>query len=362
MADYRTPPALTSEMSYERWKQEIEVWQLVTKLEPLKHAGAILLSLTGNAREAALEIGIDELKNPETGVQSLLTKLDSLYAKDTLLLSIDAYKDFEKFQRPEGMKISDYKIEFEKRYNRAKKYKMTVDDGVLAYRFIESANLTESQQELVRGTIDDMTYAKVTKKMSALFLETSSAISEGSHLPVKLEPTFLVGDSNQNSYGRGGYQGSSRINSNITGSGAAGPSGSNRNMSYPVSAAGTNSGNNSRNKKFYGGRRKYNSNRVRKNPKVDGEQTFCHNCHSNRHYVADCPEPIISYHNTEDNVTMVCNVPAKQSLVGEALGAVVLDSACPRDVAGEFWVQSHIETLSEEDLVDVVMHSSDANF
>lgn len=362
MSDYRTPPALTSDMSYERWKQEIEVWQLVTKLEPEKQAGAILLSLEGNAREAALEIGIAELKKADTGVQSLLTKLDSLYAKDTLLLSIDAYKNFEKFQRPVGMKISEYKIEFEKRYNRAKKYKMTVDDGVLAYRFLESANLTESQQELVRGTIDDMTYAKVTKKMSSLFLETSSAVAEGSHLPVKLEPTFLVGNSSQNYGNRGAYQGSGRNNSNFSGSGAAGPGGSNRSVGYTAGAAGTSSGNN---RNSYGGpgRRRFNNSKFRKNPRgVDGEQTFCHNCHSSRHYVSDCPEPRLNYSNNEDNVTMVCKVPAKQSLVGEALGAVVLDSACPRDVAGEFWVQSHIETLGENDLADVVVDSSDASF
>ena len=43
-------------MSYETWKNEVAVWQLVTELPDEKQALAVSLSLSGNARETAMNI------------------------------------------------------------------------------------------------------------------------------------------------------------------------------------------------------------------------------------------------------------------------------------------------------------------
>ena len=130
--DARTPPALTADIPYERWKKEIKHWQLITKLDKSQQASAVILCLSGNAREAGLELEIDDL-NKDDGMDKLIAKLDTLYEKDKLLLAIDAWEDFESYKRPYHMKISEYVIEFEKRYNKAKLYDMKVHDGVVAY-------------------------------------------------------------------------------------------------------------------------------------------------------------------------------------------------------------------------------------
>ena len=108
------------------WKVKLTHWQNVTKVEKKNQASAIILSLSDEAAvEACLDISMDEL-TVDDGVKKLLETLDGLYLKDELLQSIDAYANFESFVRPADQKISDYKIEFDRRYNKAKKYGMMV--------------------------------------------------------------------------------------------------------------------------------------------------------------------------------------------------------------------------------------------
>ena len=63
-AGYKNPPKF-EEDCYQRWKNELEIWQLVTDLEKKKQALAVMLSLTGRAREAARNIKANELNNDE---------------------------------------------------------------------------------------------------------------------------------------------------------------------------------------------------------------------------------------------------------------------------------------------------------
>ena len=240
------------------------------------------------------------------------------------------------------MKVSEYKIVFERRYNKAKQYKMEVLDGVLAYRFLKSANLTENQQQLVKATLPAVTYENMTKKLSSMFLETGSATEDGLHLPVKIEPTYYVSNSWHNNRGKRGW-------------------GSNRGQRGNTSRRDVSGGSSTSSSSSRG-----NWPRRRKNPVINGEQTKCNICESVNHYQANCPDSYeaMQSETRDDNkkVTLYCKVPIKQTLVGEALGSVVLDSGCPKNVAGESWVQCYIETLCDSDLRDVRVMKSDATF
>ena len=39
--NYRAPPLLTDDADYEKWKQEIKIWQMLTSLEKKKQTSAI---------------------------------------------------------------------------------------------------------------------------------------------------------------------------------------------------------------------------------------------------------------------------------------------------------------------------------
>ena len=112
-SNYNAPPELKDESKYETWKKELSLWQIFTDISKSKQAPAICLSLSGRAHEAALEINIDKLHS-DTGVQELITKLDSSFLKDSEQRIYVAYDTFEKFKRKDNMSINDYIIEFEK--------------------------------------------------------------------------------------------------------------------------------------------------------------------------------------------------------------------------------------------------------
>ena len=73
-----TVPVLTNNKSYSNWKKEIAIWQLATLPEE-KQEAAIFLTLTGRARETALEMSTNNTGRSKEGVKRLLAKLDELY-------------------------------------------------------------------------------------------------------------------------------------------------------------------------------------------------------------------------------------------------------------------------------------------
>ena len=76
--DYKALLVLTKDIAYTTWKKETSIWQLFTSLERKKQDPAIFLSLSGQEREAVLELELDKL-NDDNGVKNLLEKLDKLY-------------------------------------------------------------------------------------------------------------------------------------------------------------------------------------------------------------------------------------------------------------------------------------------
>ena len=98
-SNYKAPPTLTKGTSYETWKKEVKIWEIFTSLDKKKQAPAILLTLNGQSREAALELDIADL-NCDNGVKNLMKKLDDLYLKDSQHLAYEAYEEFEKYCQP----------------------------------------------------------------------------------------------------------------------------------------------------------------------------------------------------------------------------------------------------------------------
>ena len=110
-----------------------------------------------DAREAILNMGIEKLTE-KTGVNNLMAELDKMYFKNESYWACEAYETFEIFVRSSGMSISDYVIKFEQLYYKAKSFYTEILDDLLAYRLLNSANLTNEQKQLVKATICKMDY------------------------------------------------------------------------------------------------------------------------------------------------------------------------------------------------------------
>ena len=153
----KAPPALSNSKSYGDWKKLIKIWKEVTSLDKSKQALALVLSLEGEAQDAALQIESTDLSKDE-GVDILLNRLDKLYTKDVLSEKYAALEAFETYRRPATLSIRDFMTEFDKRYFKIKSLSTTMSDDLLAYRLLKAANLSSNHEQLVKATVTDLNY------------------------------------------------------------------------------------------------------------------------------------------------------------------------------------------------------------
>ena len=114
----------------------------------------------------------------KTGVNNLIAELDKMYLKDESSKAHETYESFEKFVWPSGMNMSDYFIKFEQLYFKAKSFDMEILEGVLAYRLLNSANLTNEQKQLVKSTVSKIDYQIMKDQLKKVFTSTSTNVDK----------------------------------------------------------------------------------------------------------------------------------------------------------------------------------------
>ena len=114
----------------------------------------------------------------KTGVNNLIVELDKMYLKDESSKAHETYESFEKFVWPSGMNMSDYFIKFEQLYFNAKSFDMEILEVVLAYRLLNSANLTNEQKQLVKSTISKIDYQIMKDQLKKVFTSTSTNVDK----------------------------------------------------------------------------------------------------------------------------------------------------------------------------------------
>ena len=69
------------------------------------------------------------------------------------------------------------------------------------------------------------------------------------------------------------------------------------------------------------------------------------------------PPPHVEY------ITLLNSKPDRmKNLIGESFGMAVLDSGCTKSVTGEMWLDEYLQTLSEQDRLQVSERGNDATF
>lgn len=299
------PPSFNEKTSYESWKNEIEIWRLVTDLDKKKQALAITLSLSGRARESALEIAAHDL-NTDTGMDVLLSKLDSVFLKEEKDRQYEAYTEFDRINRQSGTSMVDYIIEFEQRYNKIRKFKMELPDAVLAFKLLDTAGLNTKHKQLALTACSTISFDNMKSALKRIFGDNVSSPQEG-------DSAYFTK-----------YTGKRERSSN---------------SEQPQRiAAGTN-----RLDKY-------------------GRRTRCAVCQSTYHWVKDCPNKTEhvklakaegSNSDVEEcNITLFSNESPSdtQIFMMEALGSAVIDTACTRTVCGEKWLADYVSELPQKEL------------
>ena len=75
---YKNSPALKDGDSYEKWLKESAIWQLYTDLDKKKQGPALMLSLTGKARDCVLELSEDDT-GAEGGIEKTTDRSDKTF-------------------------------------------------------------------------------------------------------------------------------------------------------------------------------------------------------------------------------------------------------------------------------------------
>lgn len=168
VSNYRVPPTFDEGKPYESWKNEIAIWTRVTELEKKKQALAVALALSGRARETAMEIPVDDL-NKDTGMNTLLTKLDDLFLKEEKDQVYEAYSSFDRIMKDSSVSMTDYIIDFKQRYSRMRKYKMELPDAVLAFKLLDTACLEVKDRQLALTACTDLDFASMKSALKRIF-------------------------------------------------------------------------------------------------------------------------------------------------------------------------------------------------
>ena len=245
--NYKNPPSLDESTTYSQWKNEVKMWVMVTDLDKKKQALALALSLKGKQREVALEIDPSKL-NVDAGVTFLISELDKLFEKDKVDETYSAYTDFDKYQRESNKNMSEYIINFEQKYNKCKKYEITLPDTVLAFKLLDNAGLSQNNRQLALTACSYLRFNTMKAALKCIFSTNSSLLESGtaSAITVKEESAFVTErhwDKNKKFHQ---YKGEIYSNSGK--------------ITYP-----------------------------KMNPTINGRVSRCRICESKYHWVRDCP-------------------------------------------------------------------------
>lgn len=306
VSNYRVPPTFDEGKPYESWKNEVAIWTRVTELEKKKQALAVALALSGRARETAMEIPVDDL-NKDTGMNTLLLKLDDLFLKEEKDQTYEAYTSFDRIMKDSGVSMTDYIIDFEQRYSRMRKYKMELPDAVLAFKLLDTACLEVKDRQLALTACTDLTFASMKSALKRIFGGKSA-----STVGINQETAYVTEQRRQRS--KPWMQ----------------------NIQQKTPLPGTNP--------------------------LDryGRRSKCAVCQSTFHWAKDCPHRGEQVKLTEDCKTddvEECNITlyTKESpteaeiFMTECFGSAIIDTACTRTVCGQEWLNSYIDELSQDE-------------
>jgi len=338
------------ECTWKNYKKQVLVWSNLTKLPDDKKGSALWCALTGKAKEAVQDMEINEINHAD-GLKTILDKLDAVFEIDKNQAAYLAYQEFETFLRPAEVSLQDYAVKFESLNSKLKTHGMTLPEGVLAYRFLNSANLSKDEMDLCRATIQEFKYTEMKKKVISLFHD--KAQQQALNLKIKEEPVFYGGHmNNQGQYRHPNARGTG-WRGRAAGRGGRGGFGGDRG-GYGSERGATSIGQRGRGNLYNAPSARL----ARLNPPGRfGTPSTCAHCGSKYHWIRDCPDKetrtrtdqTVHYNDTEVHIELLQKSEnSMRWFLGETMGCAVIDSGCSKTVAGRQWMDCYLEQVNTE--------------
>ena len=176
----------------------------------------VFLSLEG---KAILELDTAVL-NSEDGMKKLYEKPDTLFLEDINQSAFRAYETFKNYQRPPGMSLEDFLIEFGRLVTKLKDFNILLPEPVLTFRALKSANITPDNEKLVKATISELMLSSMSEQLRKIMHGHSSSDSSPNTSPVVVKNEMDIVNYTENNqmdptgvyYGRSSYRCDSHFN------------------------------------------------------------------------------------------------------------------------------------------------------
>lgn len=407
------PPHINNGAEFRQWRLEVDMWALGTGILAAKRAPVCIGRIMDKkAKDTVLRLDKTELVK-DTGLKFLLDALATHYKEDITQVTFIAIDQLEKFNRPEKMSMSEYIAEFTLRHNHLKEMlasgEVVYHDGILAYRLMRQANLTEDQRTLIKAGMGQnaLSFTNVSEALlrcfgdKTIFQDHGGASSSSRLIQVKTEPPDIMyqrrdydqeepstpssrsssrssssreydyeedvdvyyqgrGNSNNNSYRNGQYQQNSRGNQGTP----FGNRGNNRNRNsqqYNRFSSGKrpdrNFGYDNQTKRP---RNEGQMGDWRKNPlnKQTGEVMRCVICDSTKHMSSNCqhgtPSSVMlqSVLQDENQPVKVINDDLEYAVTyyaeNETSNKALIDTGAVRNCCGANWLGEFLEAIPDE--------------
>ena len=189
-----SPPVLGD--NYERYKQELEAWRIITDVPQKKQGITIALTLpddhpSGIRGRVFEEIEVAKL-GKGTGLATLLAFMDKQLGKDDITDTYENFEEFEDFRRADNMSIATYVNEFHQRYNRLIKRNLKLPTPILAFKLLKGAKLTKEERMLVLTGMNFEEQDKLYDQAKASLKKFMSEFNSKNDTAVKFDPAFLA--------------------------------------------------------------------------------------------------------------------------------------------------------------------------
>ena len=114
MAQRIPPPVFGGNKAYERWKEEMSAWKIVSKVDKKDKALTVALSFPEGSEvrdKVFSEVKIEDL-NKDNGMETLIEALDKWYKKDELSAAYESWTRFETYKNIYNESRTKYICEF----------------------------------------------------------------------------------------------------------------------------------------------------------------------------------------------------------------------------------------------------------
>ena len=172
----KVPPPLSDSASYQDWRKIVDLWGKFTSCPKEKQGMAVIFTLKASDQKKVLNLSTEVICG-ETGLESVLKRLDELYLEDETLEMYSALEDFESYKRVSSSPINDFLIDFELKYDKIKSHGITYPEELLGFRLLKAANLPATDEKLAKAT-SDLKYPTMKAQLKRLFSE-----KKGLHTP-----------------------------------------------------------------------------------------------------------------------------------------------------------------------------------